>query len=714
MSVKRGLALILFLYALLGVAYAVVVPLGEAPDEVDHFLYVEYLLRNRAFPLLQPIPEENVTMEANQPPLFYLLNAALVAPIPLTETADFPLNQCYSFTPNEGRAHFYLHSAAEAFPYRDVYLAFQMARLFSVLLGGVTVYLAFVLGRQMAPKRPFVGLLAAALLAFNPQFIFMMASVNNDVLMALLGAAIVVSSGQAATKPGGKQFAILGVLVGLALLTKFALLALWPLAVIAVFVGLLFKNRSGQQQATRRYLFVNLLLVLGLPLLIAGWWYVRAWQLYGDPLAWAVHLQAKGSEVLRTSPFTWADLGEFGRVHFQSYWGWFGWLKLRLPSWVYLLLLGLVGTAVFGIILELKDWRIQVRPFKRFLRTIPANHVAVIFNLLAVAAIYVSLLRYIQTINWSGYQGRLAYAGAASVAGLLALGLGRLCKMGGDVTAGGKRNNVVGVAIGLAMFVLSVAALFLLVRPAYARPLLYWPPAEAARVCVSAEVEAATWPEVVRPGEVVEVSLFGVAEEEPSMLLVDLVGRDGTALAAVETAVSEPVNQPITTTVSLLVPADARPARGVLRVNGVDLGVVKIAPTVETAVPDTAMSLDVNFGGVLQLTAVESKNNDGMLTFYWQLLADTAVDYTTFVHLLDAEGNVIAQADSQPANGQYPTSIWDVGELVADQKWMPENSDADPSWTISVGVYLLESGERLPIMRNGNPSSEETVQIKLP
>ena len=55
MSANRWLGLILAVYVVLGAAYAWVVPLGEAPDEIDHFLYVRHLVEQRAFPVMYPI-----------------------------------------------------------------------------------------------------------------------------------------------------------------------------------------------------------------------------------------------------------------------------------------------------------------------------------------------------------------------------------------------------------------------------------------------------------------------------------------------------------------------------------------------------------------------------------------------------------------------------------------------------------------------------------
>ena len=63
------------LYLLLGLGYSLVVPLGESPDEVDHVRYVQFLTSKGRLPVMQPVAADNDTMEANQPPLYYLLGA---------------------------------------------------------------------------------------------------------------------------------------------------------------------------------------------------------------------------------------------------------------------------------------------------------------------------------------------------------------------------------------------------------------------------------------------------------------------------------------------------------------------------------------------------------------------------------------------------------------------------------------------------------------
>ena len=125
-----------------------------------------------------------------------------------------------------------------------------------------------------------------------------------------------------------------------------------------------------------------------------------------------------------------------------------------------------------------------------------------------------------------------------------------------------------------------------------------------------------------------------------------------------------------------------------------DVGQVKVAAVRPYHPQPQTPITDVNFGGKLALIGYDL-NPDGTITLYWQALAEMTQDYTTFIHLLDENGNLLVQADSQPQNGAYPTAIWDVGEIVADVKRVDFNHPTATRW--QVGVYLLETGERLPL-----------------
>jgi len=86
------------------------------------------------------------------------------------------------------------------------------------------------------------------------------------------------------------------------------------------------------------------------------------------------------------------------------------------------------------------------------------------------------------------------------------------------------------------------------------------------------------------------------------------------------------------------------------------------------------------------------------LTIYWRAKRRMERDYTVFVHLLDENGRLLAQADSQPQGGNYPTSSWREGEVIEDRYELTIPRDASlGELQIEVGMYLLDTMERLPV-----------------
>ncbi len=90
------------------------------------------------------------------------------------------------------------------------------------------------------------------------------------------------------------------------------------------------------------------------------------------------------------------------------------------------------------------------------------------------------------------------------------------------------------------------------------------------------------------------------------------------------------------------------------------------------------------------------------LTFqlFWESLANTATDYTVFVHVVNAEGVNVAQQDHPPLAGFAPTRLWEPGLRLLDpyQLTLPTDLPAG-EYTVRVGLYTLETG-RLPVIQN--------------
>jgi hypothetical protein len=80
------------------------------------------------------------------------------------------------------------------------------------------------------------------------------------------------------------------------------------------------------------------------------------------------------------------------------------------------------------------------------------------------------------------------------------------------------------------------------------------------------------------------------------------------------------------------------------------------------------------------------------LTLHWQAQSGGMGDYTVFVHALDEKGQVATQDDGYPCGGDYPTSSWIEGEVVADAHVLALPAGL---YTLSVGMYHQPTMTRL-------------------
>ena len=90
------------------------------------------------------------------------------------------------------------------------------------------------------------------------------------------------------------------------------------------------------------------------------------------------------------------------------------------------------------------------------------------------------------------------------------------------------------------------------------------------------------------------------------------------------------------------------------------------------------------------------------VTLYWQAQAEIDVEYTVFVQLLDASGQVVAQIDQPPQGGAAPTTTWLPGEVLTDpyQLTLPTLSPGD--YRLIGGLYNPLTGARLLLTAGGD------------
>ena len=126
------------------------------------------------------------------------------------------------------------------------------------------------------------------------------------------------------------------------------------------------------------------------------------------------------------------------------------------------------------------------------------------------------------------------------------------------------------------------------------------------------------------------------------------------------------------------------------------------------------------FSGGIELVGYEvlpgSLEPGGMLqvTLAWRATGRVARDYTVFAHLVDASGKLVAQQDGQPGDGYRPTTSWPAGELIPDHHAIAVPLGAGASgYSLHVGLYLLATGERLPVVDAAARAVDDKVVLRI-
>jgi hypothetical protein len=142
---------------------------------------------------------------------------------------------------------------------------------------------------------------------------------------------------------------------------------------------------------------------------------------------------------------------------------------------------------------------------------------------------------------------------------------------------------------------------------------------------------------------------------------------------------------------------------------------VRIAPA-RKVLYEPQTHLQVNLGRKAMLTGYDlvpstpSAGDNWEINLYWQPLVRMSGDYTVFVHLVNDAGELVAQVDEKPIGGDYPTHLWELEEQIKDTHLLPLPIGLPPGdYSLKVGLYLLDAGERLPVVDADRPATSVTL-----
>jgi 4-amino-4-deoxy-L-arabinose transferase-like glycosyltransferase len=708
-SLKHYLLFIILLaYLALALAYSLSSPIYEPTDELRHFRYVRHLVVYRELPV-QSV--EGPRAQSHHPPLYYVLGALASWWVPVEQDVyyDPPINphwDTFHWEVGDDNENQYLHGADEVFPFHGVTLAVYVVRWMTVLIGAGVICLTYFIGREIFPDQPALAAGAAALVAFNPQFIYLSGAINNDIAAALAGTAVLWACVRLVRRgPSRRADATVGVLYGLALLTKFNLLALLALIELAYLLTVWRTRRI------RVFLRGNLI-VLGLAALIAGWWFVRNQVLYGDPAGLSIL-----NELWEGRPFSeglWA-IPQGLPYLWSSLWGRFGYGQLPLPGAVYQGLFWFCAAALAGLLVARRR----------------DMSLAVVALLAANVLIFTAWVIYYIAIQPAGAMGRFLFPALPAFALLVVWGLSRFFP--------GRWDWLAGAVVAVGMAAVAVYALVGVLAPAFARPRPLTE-TEVAAIPNPMDVDFAGVVRLlgyeidstsVQPGGTVAVTVYWQALARTDLdhaIFVHLLSDTGVMVAQRDTypglgrypstawepgvvfadtyrvRVPETAYAPDTGYIQVGIYAIAPPENPRLVTsdgrNAVRLAAVEIL-SLEGEFPN---SLEANFGGKAALVGYELDRRVARpgetirITLYWRALAPFERNYSVFVHVLGQDDQRWAWSGGWPVQGQAPTRTWQPGQTIEDTYDLTIGETTPPGfYDIEVGMSAKDVG-RLPVV----------------
>jgi 4-amino-4-deoxy-L-arabinose transferase-like glycosyltransferase len=260
-----------YLCALIGtlnvLAWGIIIPPFEVPDENAHYAYVQQLAEARSLPHQAPVygglsPREDQILAVIDA---FEIPGAPMNPAPLTQVEQQRLEAIQheklsahgSGDALSAAANPPLYYTLETIPYaispsHSVLNRLALMRGLSAIFAGLTVFFAFMFLRELMPGTRWVWPVGAIAVALQPLFGFISAGVNNDALLYPFAAALFFTVARMFRRGLDERAGLaIGAVLGLGMLAKFTLLGLAPGAALGVLLAIWRARETALRAALR-------------------------------------------------------------------------------------------------------------------------------------------------------------------------------------------------------------------------------------------------------------------------------------------------------------------------------------------------------------------------------------------------------------------------------------------------------------------------------
>jgi len=144
------------------------------------------------------------------------------------------------------------------------------------------------------------------------------------------------------------------------------------------------------------------------------------------------------------------------------------------------------------------------------------------------------------------------------------------------------------------------------------------------------------------------------------------------------------------------------------------------APPHSFTTPSVDKEIDIRLGSIATLVGITLEPKSSNLrpgtpftaTLAWRAEDTPATSYHVFLHLLNADGRLIAQSDGIPARWSRPTTGWLPGEYITDVHVLMVPTDTPPGeYTLYAGLYV-PGGERISTPDGADAVLLTTITVK--